>query len=75
MGTASVLLLQCLGVPNCTVHFEPEGAVHVLRAEDHFRVECVPPDGEPIEIAYHGDSISVFYAERAINKAGQELKL
>ena len=33
------------------------------------------PDGEPIEIAYHGDSISVFYAERAINKAGQELKL
>jgi hypothetical protein len=75
MRTATVLLLQCLGMPECTVYFEPEGAEHVLRAEDHFRVECVPPPGEPIEIGYHGDSISVFYAERAFNKAGQELKL
>jgi hypothetical protein len=55
--------------------FEPEGAEHLLREEDLFRVEAVPPPGEAVEIAYHDGGISIVYAERAFNKASEELRL
>jgi hypothetical protein len=36
----------------CVVNFEPEGAQHVLRKDDRFRVEAVLPANYPIEVAY-----------------------
>ena len=37
----TVILLECLDAPECVVHFEPEGASHVLREGDVFRVQAV----------------------------------
>lgn len=73
-------LVTCLGVPECTVAFEPEGAVHILSEADEFRVEIEPGDKEPyIEIGYSDDGLSIVEASdakvRAWNRVGRELRL
>jgi hypothetical protein len=62
-------------VPSCRVHFEPEGAEHVLLPSDAFRVEVEQRPDEEIEIYYGRDSISIFGATRAFTKDSTELKL
>jgi hypothetical protein len=76
----TVLLIECASdVPECCVYFEPEGASHVLRAGEHFRVEAVLPRDYVIEVAYGRESITVWaeqaWGTRAFTGAGRELKL
>ena len=76
----TVLLIECAGnVPECRVHFEPEGAEYVLRKGEHFRVEAVLPRDYVIEITYGPGSISVWaeqtWGTRAFTHKGIELKL
>lgn len=68
-------LVTCLGVPECTVAFEPEGATHALRENDVYRVEIEPGDEKPyIEIGYSDDGLSIVEGSdatvRAWNRAG-----
>jgi hypothetical protein len=72
-----VFTLTCIDVPAISVSFEPEGANHVLRAGDWFRVEMVgPEDGEP-EISYLPESLIVGAwsgaRTRVWDKAGDQL--
>jgi hypothetical protein len=71
----TVLLLHCFDAEKCTVHFEPEGATHVLRRGDMFRLEAVLPAGQEIEVAYSPAAISVWaeqaWGTRAFNGAGR----
>jgi hypothetical protein len=75
----TVLLLHCFDADECVVAFEPEGATHVLRKGDVFRVEAVLPVGHEIEVAYRPGSIAIwaeqYWGTRAFNKAGEQLKL
>jgi hypothetical protein len=76
----TVLLIECArDVPECRVHFEPEGADHLLRAGDHFRIEAVLPRDYKIEVMYGPGSISVWaeqtWGTRAFTSDGRELKL
>ena len=61
------------------MHFEPEGASHVLREGDVFRVEAVLPHDREIEIAYGPGSIRIWaeqtWGTRAFNQAGERLQL
>jgi hypothetical protein len=75
-----VLLIECpRDVPESVVHFEPEGASHVLRAGERFRVEAVLPRDYVIEVAYGLGRISVWaeqtWGTRAFTSDGLELKL
>src|SRR5919204_6515338 len=68
-------LVTCVDVPECTVAFEPEGAIHALREDDEFRVEIEPGEKEPyIEIGFSADGLSIVEASdatvRAWNRAG-----
>jgi hypothetical protein len=57
----TVLLIGCSSdVAECRVYFEPEGAEHMLRAGEHFRVEAVLPRDYVIELAYGPGSITVW---------------
>lgn len=72
------LLLTCLADDQCTVAFEPEGAIHVLRAGDWFEVEVSGGRGVPqIEVSYHPEGISIGAwsgAETHVrNRAGEDL--
>ena len=76
----TVLLIACASdVAECRVHFEPEGASHMLRAGEHFRVETVLPSEYVIEVAYGPGSITIWaeqtWGTRAFTKDGRELKL
>ena len=73
-------LVTCLDAPECSVAFEPEGAVHTLLETDEFRVEIEPGDKVPyIEVGYSSDGLSIVEASdatvRAWNRAGRELRL
>ena len=54
-----MFIIECVGVTECRVSFEPEGWEHVLREDDLFRVEALPPAGAHVEIAYRDDGITV----------------
>lgn len=76
----TVLLIQCAeDVAECRVHFEPEGASHVLRAGEHFRLEAVLPRDHVIEVMYGPSGISVWaeqsWGTRAFTQGGRELTL
>ena len=72
--------VSCIDAAECTVHFEPDGAFHVLRADDEFRVD-ITRGTLPlhIEIAYHPGGISIVEASdaevRVRNRDGVELPI
>ena len=70
-------VLTCIDAASVVVSFEPEGAQHVLRSGDLFRVEMAAPSmGEP-EISFLPDGLIVGAwsdAEtRVWNRAGERL--
>jgi hypothetical protein len=52
-------IITCIGVDECKVTFEPEGARHVLRADDIFRVDITSPSAPQIEVAYRPGGIAI----------------
>jgi hypothetical protein len=46
------LLLTCLNAAQCTVAFEPEGAVHILREGEVFTVELSGPTPGQVEVSF-----------------------
>ena len=61
----------------CRIHFEPEGADHLLGTDDMFRVEFSSPP-EELEIMYHAGALSIASTGcdvRAWNREGMELRL
>ncbi len=75
----TVFVLVCNDAPECTVYFEPEGAMHTLRKDDWFRVEAVLPADQRVEISHSPDGITVWaeqtWGTRAFNKVGEQLRL
>jgi hypothetical protein len=73
-------IVTCLEAAECSVSFEPEGAMHTLREDDEFRVDIIPGDSDPyIEIAYSPRGLSILEASDATvhvrDRAGVDLPL
>jgi hypothetical protein len=71
------LLLTCLDGDECQVAFEPEGAVHTLKAGDAFRVEVKGVGSGEVEIGFVPNGITVVAWDEATtvvrNRAGSHV--
>lgn len=73
----AVFVITCTNASQCRVAFEPDGAVHYLRADDMFEVEIVGSEAGRPEITYVPEGLLIGAwagAEtRVWNKEGAEL--
>ena len=72
-------LVTCIEGESCIVAFEPEGAVHTLRADDAFVVEMAGSSPGVPEVNFSGDGITLCAWSgadtRAWDRSGKELRL